>query len=121
MVQSGVTRRLLIDLTDLREFDSNLANSIFKSPHIFIPKLEEFITTTIQESYPEYAKRQRFFHVGFTGPFGDHHMTPRQLGARFLNSLISVEGMVTRCMLFFPHSRFRFNRPAQTCQVSFIF
>lgn len=39
------------------------------------------------------------YHLGFTGPFGDHLHSPRSLASNFLGKLVCVEGIVTKCML----------------------
>ncbi len=44
-----------------------------------------------------YAKQFEEFHVGFEGSFGSKHVSPRTLSARFLGSLLCVEGIVTKC------------------------
>lgn len=43
-----------------------------------------------------YAKQFEEFHVGFEGSFGSKHVSPRTLSARFLGSLLCVEGIVTK-------------------------
>ncbi len=52
-----------------------------------------------------YAKQFEEFHVGFEGSFGNKHVSPRTLRARFLGNLVCVEGIVTKCekdlLLFF--------------------
>lgn len=44
-----------------------------------------------------YAKQFDEFHIGFEGSFGNKHVSPRTLSARFLGNLVCVEGIVTKC------------------------
>lgn len=44
-----------------------------------------------------YGKQFDEFHVGFEGSFGNKHVSPRTLSARFLGNLVCVEGIVTKC------------------------
>lgn len=50
-----------------------------------------------------YAKQFDEFHVGFEGSFGNKHVSPRTLSARFLGNLVCVEGIVTKCKKIFVH------------------
>jgi DNA replication licensing factor MCM3 len=45
---------------------------------------------------------QQTFHVTFTGEFGPHRVSPRQLSSSFLNQLVEVRGIVTRATLVRP-------------------
>ncbi|XP_041967540.1 MCM3 minichromosome maintenance deficient 3 (S. cerevisiae), like isoform X2 [Alosa sapidissima] len=49
-----------------------------------------------------FSKQYEEFHVGFEGSFGNKHVTPRSLSARFLGNLVCVEGIVTKCSLVRP-------------------
>lgn len=37
------------------------------------------------------------WHIGFEGPFGCYHVTPRNLLSNLLGSMVKVEGIVTKC------------------------
>lgn len=57
-----------------------------------------------------YAKQFDEFHVGFEGSFGNKHVSPRTLSARFLGNLVCVEGIVTKCKFahfIFPQVSFK--------------
>lgn len=51
-------------------------------------------------------------HVGFKGTFGQHSLTPRNLNSRFLNKLVCLDGIVTKCSLVRPKVCARFPFPA---------
>jgi len=41
-------------------------------------------------------------HLGFTGQFGTHIVSPRSLTARYLTHMVCLEGIVTKCSLVRP-------------------
>lgn len=49
---------------------------------------------------PKYVKEGERVLVGFTGPFGFHRVTPRDLMSSFIGTMVCVEGIVTKCKLF---------------------
>ena len=46
--------------------------------------------------------KDREFHVGFEGSFGDRHVNPRTLKSEYLGNMVCCEGIVTRCSLVRP-------------------
>ena len=74
--------------------------SLLKSPNEFIPALETALSDSVRLRHnPEkHDIEGREYRVGFRGSFGDHHLNPRTLRASHLGNMISVEGIVTRCM-----------------------
>lgn len=43
-------------------------------------------------------RRLSMYRIGFEGSFGANYVSPRTLCARFLRSLLCVEGIVTKCL-----------------------
>jgi len=66
-----------------------------------IPDLERALHDLIGSIHADYVKaiekEHKRFRVGFEGNFGGHAHNPRTLSATFLGTLVSVEGIVTRC------------------------
>lgn len=62
--------------------------------------LQDAVKQLVERVDIEKAKTHSDFFVGFEGSFGDRHVTPRSLKARFLGNLVCCEGIVTKCMLF---------------------
>jgi DNA replication licensing factor MCM3 len=77
-----------------------LSLSLLKSPNEFIPPLEAALSESIRLRHdPEkHDIEGKDYRVGFRGSFGDHHLNPRTLRSSHLGNMISVEGIVTRCM-----------------------
>ena len=99
--------RLLLDLNDLRIYDSDLAASLLQQPVAFIPPLEDALNKLADSIADEgavkpSAKMKVPIHVGIEGSFGTHRTTPRFLNSNLLGQLVCVEGIVTRCSLVRP-------------------
>jgi len=66
-----------------------------------IPDFERALHDLIGSIHADYVKaiekEHKRFRVGFEGNFGGHAHNPRTLSATFLGTLVSVEGIVTRC------------------------
>lgn len=61
--------------------------------------LSDAVTEATRGVDPKYLKEGEHVLVGFTGPFGFHKVTPRDLMSSFIGSMVRVEGIVTKCML----------------------
>uniref|UniRef100_A0A915B2R2 DNA replication licensing factor MCM3 n=1 Tax=Parascaris univalens TaxID=6257 RepID=A0A915B2R2_PARUN len=57
--------------------------------------------SSMMSLYPEFSKN-RDFAVGFEGSFGDRHVNPRTLKARYLGNMVCCEGIVTKCSMIRP-------------------
>ena len=65
-----------------------------------IPVIEGVLKEILGNIDPEFVKTTEAvsdFHVGFEGSFGAHTVNPRTLSARFLGSMVCLEGIVTKC------------------------
>ena len=102
--------RLIIDMHDLLSFGSAavaggapgeeiaLGRGVMNQPAKFIPLCELAVHELVMQKQPDYLKvdyRSRPVHVGFEGPVG-RVLGPRELYARHLNTLVALEGIVTR-------------------------
>lgn len=96
--------RLLVNIDDLRDFDRESATGLLKNPVDFIPAFDLALAQVVEHVYnPEkHDIASKTYRVGFTGSFGDHHVSPRTLHAAHLGKMISLEGIITRCSLVRP-------------------
>jgi len=101
------SQRLLVNVNDLRQFDPKLANQLLRRPLQFLAPWTEVIIERMRHysarkpSNDEDGLSTRT-HLGFIGAFGSHYVSPRELRARQLGSMVCVEGVVTRCSLTRP-------------------
>ncbi|CAI7868868.1 unnamed protein product [Closterium sp. NIES-54] len=96
--------RLLIDLSDLRSFDPHLARRLIRTPGELYPALVSAVEDAVKLAHPKHLLESAAtgvgggeVSVGFEGPFGFHQLSPRELLSPFLNSLVCVHGIVTKC------------------------
>ncbi|KAJ7693623.1 MCM2/3/5 family-domain-containing protein [Mycena rosella] len=96
--------RLIVNIDDLRDYNRDFANGLLKQPVDYLPAFEKALFAVIQRQ-PESEKydiESKNYRIGFSGSFGDHHVSPRTLHAAQLGKMISVEGIITRCSLVRP-------------------
>jgi DNA replication licensing factor MCM3 len=55
------------------------------------------VTEVARNLDPKFLKEGERVLVGFTGPFGFHRVTPRDLMSSFIGTMVCVEGIVTKC------------------------
>ncbi|XP_017774841.1 PREDICTED: DNA replication licensing factor Mcm3 [Nicrophorus vespilloides] len=95
-------RRLIVNINDLRKKNPkrahSLLNNVFEEQMAFQKALKEYVATVAHD----FGKLHDDLFIAFEGSFGNKHVTPRSLQARFLGNLICVEGIVTKCSLVHP-------------------
>ncbi|KAM0947007.1 putative DNA helicase [Dioscorea sansibarensis] len=95
-------RRLIIAMDDLRNFSLDLTRRLIRNPSEYMQPLSDAVTEASRGVDPKYLKEGEHVLVGFTGPFGFHKVTPRDLMSSFIGSMVRVEGIVTKCSLVRP-------------------
>lgn len=96
--------RLIVNIDDLRDYRRDFADGLLKQPIDFLSAFDDALLTVIQQVY-DVEKHEidgKGYRVGFSGSFGDHHVSPRTLRASNLGQMICLEGIVTRCSLVRP-------------------
>jgi DNA replication licensing factor MCM3 len=103
MLRSDQTR-LIVNIDDLRDYNRDFANGLLKQPTDYLPAFEKALVDVIgrQPESEKYDTDSKNYRIGFSGSFGDHHVSPRTLHAAQLGKMISVEGIITRCSLVRP-------------------
>jgi DNA replication licensing factor MCM3 len=96
--------RLTVNLDDLRGYRRDFADGLLKSPIDYLPAFEDALAHAVELAYDrdKHDIESKPYHVGFSGSFGDHHVSPRNLSASAIGKMISLEGIVTRCSLVRP-------------------
>ncbi|XP_026800488.3 MCM3 minichromosome maintenance deficient 3 (S. cerevisiae), like [Pangasianodon hypophthalmus] len=101
MVSEGQSR-LIININDLRRRNEKRAKELLKNAFGELVAFQRALKDLVASIDATYAKQFDEFHVGFEGSFGNKHVSPRTLSARFLGNLVCVEGIVTKCSLVRP-------------------
>jgi DNA replication licensing factor MCM3 len=78
----------------LRSKNSRLSRKLMTNPGVLIEILKDAIKDKVQIDHPKVLE---YFEVTFSGSFGIHAVSPRGLLSNFLDWLVSVEGIVTKC------------------------
>lgn len=96
--------RLIVNIDDLRDYRREFADGLLKHPVDFLPAFDDALSAVVSRVHdPEKHEIQnKSYRIGFSGSFGDHHVTPRTLHAAHLGAMISLEGIITRCSLVRP-------------------
>ncbi|BFZ57212.1 MCM DNA helicase complex subunit [Savitreella phatthalungensis] len=103
MLNSG-SRRLTINLDELRDASRDLASGILDSPADWVPPFDKALKN-VALALRDPARHKiddKPFYVAFAGSFGGNHVNPRTIRASHLGKLVSLEGIVTRCSLVRP-------------------
>ncbi|KAI0666348.1 ATP dependent DNA helicase [Trametes maxima] len=97
-------RRLIINIDDLRDYRRDFADGLLKQPVDYLPAFEDALSKVVERvhDHEKHEIEGKTYRVGFSGSFGDHHVSPRHLRATHLGKMISLEGIVTRCSLVRP-------------------
>ncbi|KAL1748438.1 MCM2/3/5 family-domain-containing protein [Schizophyllum fasciatum] len=104
MLRQG-QNRLIVNIDDLRSHNREYADGLLKNPTEYLPAFDAALLEVVKRasaSGDSKVDESQTFHVGFSGSFGDHHVSPRTLHASHLNRMISLEGIITRCSLVRP-------------------
>jgi DNA replication licensing factor MCM3 len=102
MMDAAATR-LIVDMADLLDYSGaesqgQLGRGVIRQPGLYVPLCELALVDLIQARQPDYLKvdyHTKTLHVGFEGPVGEV-LGPRDVYARHLNTMIAVEGIITR-------------------------
>ncbi|KAK1795543.1 hypothetical protein P4O66_001041 [Electrophorus voltai] len=101
MVSEGQSR-LIVNINDLRRRNEKRARELLKNAFSELVAFQRALKDLVASVDATYAKQFDEFHCGFEGSFGNKHVSPRTLSARFLGNLVCVEGIVTKCSLVRP-------------------
>ncbi|KAI8646099.1 MCM2/3/5 family-domain-containing protein [Parasitella parasitica] len=94
------SRRLIVSIDALRQWDRELALELMSNPAECLPAFDSALMKLVEIGYPNLKDIP--FYVGFKGSFGDNHVNPRTLRAMYLGKFVCIEGIVTRCSLVRP-------------------
>ncbi|KAH8100493.1 ATP dependent DNA helicase [Cristinia sonorae] len=97
-------RRLVVNIDDLRDYRRDFADGLLKQPVDYLPAFDDALLNVVQRVHDrdKHDIEGKAYHIGFSGSFGDHHVSPRTLRAAQLGKMISLEGIVTRTSLVRP-------------------
>ncbi|RKO99956.1 hypothetical protein CXG81DRAFT_13811, partial [Caulochytrium protostelioides] len=99
------TRRLIVNLNDLRAYNRQYAEGVVREPVEYLPAFDQALKDTAL-AMADHASAQSLsilpWSIGIEGSFGQNFVEPRELLSRFMGQMISFEGIVTKCSLVRP-------------------
>jgi DNA replication licensing factor MCM3 len=103
MIRAEQTR-LIVNIDDLRDYNRDFADGLLKQPTDYLPAFDDALLHVVERLYDadKHEIQSKGYRIGFSGSFGDHHVSPRTLQAVHLGRMISLEGIITRCSLVRP-------------------
>ena len=91
--------RLMINVNDLRAYDENLTKAFLASPMAYLAPWTAALNDWLKVVLPQDKQATKSpYSLGFEGHLGGkHRLTPRDLVAEHVSSMIGLEGIVTKC------------------------
>jgi len=102
LLSSG-ERRLEVKLDDLRNYSKSinrvhdLATKILDDPSEYLSSLSSAVAVLAQNSDPKYLSNNGNIKVSLDGNFGSRNISPRELLSSFVEKIVCVSGIVTKC------------------------
>ncbi|GIM02936.1 hypothetical protein Vretimale_7766 [Volvox reticuliferus] len=102
------SRRLMVAEYHLRKYDEPLLLQLLEKPLECLPAFEDALQNFVKSGVDPVLLRlleetgNIHLSIGLKGDFGRHEVSPRQLTSAFLNQLVCVFGIVTKCSLVRP-------------------
>ncbi|KUJ17091.1 putative DNA replication licensing factor mcm3 [Mollisia scopiformis] len=98
-------RRLVVSIDEVRARNAELAEGLLQQPFDFAQAFDRALKEVIQ-TLPNATSKQTsedtMYYCAFSGSFGQYACNPRTLSSSYLNRMVSLEGIVTRCSLVRP-------------------
>ncbi|KAF2861674.1 DNA replication licensing factor mcm3 [Piedraia hortae CBS 480.64] len=98
-------RRLTVSLDEVRAHSREMADGLLNQPfdysQAFDRALKDIVKTLGNRPAYEVAD-ETMYYCAFVGSFGEFACNPRTLSSHFLNHMVSLEGIVTKCSLVRP-------------------
>ncbi|KAK2630490.1 hypothetical protein QTJ16_001310 [Diplocarpon rosae] len=98
-------RRLLVSIDEVRARNIQLAEGLLQQPFDYAQAFDRALKEVVQ-TLPNTNSKQisddTMYYCAFFGSFGQYACNPRTLSSSYLNHMVSLEGIVTRCSLVRP-------------------
>lgn len=98
-------RRLIVSIDDVRTRNPELAEGLLQQPFDFAQAFDRALKEVVQtlpNTTASQTSEDTTYYCAFSGSFGQYTCNPRTLSSSFLNRMVSLEGIVTRCSLVRP-------------------
>ncbi|KAA6402010.1 MAG: putative DNA replication licensing factor MCM3, partial [Streblomastix strix] len=107
-ILEGKRKRVIFDLDDIRKQHDELAHIILTDPVSLLQHFRNALRFATEGEFnnypsPKYKLPDGDIPFGFIGSFGRRSCTPRGLSSLFINSMVKIEGIITKVSM--PHPK----------------
>ncbi|KAK4099640.1 MCM-domain-containing protein [Parathielavia hyrcaniae] len=95
-------RRLVVNIDHVREHNAEMAEGLLSNPFDYIVAFDYALKEIVKTAQPGKVDDDVLYYCSWAGSFGLNACNPRTLSSQHLNSMVSIEGIVTRCSLIRP-------------------
>ncbi|KAL1585450.1 hypothetical protein WHR41_05695 [Cladosporium halotolerans] len=104
MLNRGM-RRLVVSIDEIRSHSKELADGLLNQPFDFSQAFDQAVKNIVKTlgNRPAFETAdETMYYCAYIGSFGEFACNPRTLSSQYLNHMVSLEGIVTKCSLVRP-------------------
>ncbi|KAK4631317.1 DNA replication licensing factor mcm3 [Fulvia fulva] len=104
MLNRGL-RRLTVSIDEIRSHSKEIADGLLNQPFEYSQAFDRAlfnIVQTLRNRATQPVDEEQMYYCAYIGSFGEYACNPRTLSSHYLNHMVSLEGIVTKCSLVRP-------------------
>ncbi|KAM3423356.1 DNA replication licensing factor MCM3 [Cercospora zeina] len=104
MLNRGL-RRLTVSIDEIRQHSREMADGLLNQPFDWSQAFDRAlfdIVQTLRSRATQHVDEEAMYYCAYIGSFGEYACNPRTLSSQYLNHMVSLEGIVTKCSLVRP-------------------
>ncbi|KJX99213.1 DNA replication licensing factor mcm3 like protein [Zymoseptoria brevis] len=104
MLNRGL-RRLTVSIDEIRSHSREMAEGLLNQPFDYSQAFDRAlfnIVQTLRNRSTQHVDEEAMYYCAYVGSFGEYACNPRTLASSYLNHMVSLEGIVTKCSLVRP-------------------
>ncbi|KAF2212998.1 hypothetical protein CERZMDRAFT_96674 [Cercospora zeae-maydis SCOH1-5] len=104
MLNRGL-RRLTVSIDEIRQHSREMADGLLNQPFDWSQAFDRAlfdIVQTLRSRATQHVDEEAMYYCAYIGSFGEFACNPRTLSSQYLNHMVSLEGIVTKCSLVRP-------------------
>jgi DNA replication licensing factor MCM3 len=104
MLNRGL-RRLTVSIDEIRQHNREIADGLLNQPFDWSQAFDRAlfnIVQTLRNRATQLVDEEALYYCAYVGSFGEYACNPRTLSSHYLNHMVSLEGIVTKCSLVRP-------------------
>ncbi|KAK4505490.1 hypothetical protein PRZ48_003453 [Zasmidium cellare] len=104
MLNRGL-RRLTVSIDEIRNHSREMSDGLLNQPFDWSQAFDRAlfnIVQTLRNRATQPVDEEQMYYCAYIGSFGEYACNPRTLSSQYLNHMVSLEGIVTKCSLVRP-------------------